>query len=327
MDVNDKNFELLKIIQTDFPLVGKPFYEISTKISMNPDEIIDTVITLMENRVIRNIGPVFESSMLGYVSTLAAVSVESHKVPELAAAMIDINEITHNYMRNHQINLWFTITARNRERIDEILYNIKRFPGVYFTIELPMVTAYKIRAVFGESAESENHISNPVIKKVNPDTNIPVITENEMRLIRFMHKGIPVLEKPFGQIARIIDSDEETVIGTLQKWKENGTIRRFGARLDHRKSGYNVNVLTAWKGDTIDSAGKAFADFPEITHCYRRKTAQDWPYELYAMVHAKSEEEMENIIQRMKLAAYDLTCLPLKSLYEFKKTTMKYFSE
>ncbi len=152
-------------------------------------------------------------------------------------------------------------------------------------------------------------------------------TSPEKALIKALQHEFPILENPFGLIADRIEQDTNTVLFTVRGWIKAGIIRRFGARLSHRKINYTVNMLTAWSGDNLDKLGETFALIDNISHCYRRESYPNWPYELYAMIHAKSEDEMSEIIDSMKKDAPDALMIRLKTLKELKKTVMKYFLE
>ena len=107
----------------------------------------------------------------------------------------------------------------------------------------------------------------------------------------------------------------------------DGTIRRFGARLNHRNTGYTQNMLTVWRGKNINQWGEKFARLDYVSHCYGRQSYQAWPYDLYAMIHARSATDMRRQLRQMNEIAIGAQVLRLKSLYELKKTSMKYFME
>ena len=145
--------------------------------------------------------------------------------------------------------------------------------------------------------------------------------------MRALQADFPVTPTPYAELAAAADVTEKELLDTVADWLKNGTVRRFGARLDHRKAGYTENTLATWKGGDIDAWGKTFAELPEVSHCYRRKTHHDWPWELYTMVHARSDEELSATLARMRKAAPGAESVQLKTLYELKKTSMRYFLE
>lgn len=313
--------DLLDVIQTDFPIEERPFKAIGNRIGLTEKDVLNALQSLKDKKILRRLGPVFELRKLGYVSTLVAVEVNKEQVSALSDAIQKINEITHNYLRDHTLNMWFTITARNKEVRDDIITWVRGYPGVIRILDLPVVSVFKINAVFGVKSKSNVHISTE-----NNFHNKP-LTSFEQDIVRALQEDFPLVERPFRAIAGALNNDESDIIKHVQQWLSDRTIRRFGARLNHRLAGYTCNLLAAWKGPHLESLGKIFAEFPEITHCYLRKSHTDWPYELFTMIHAKSEKEMSDSIVKMKNFAQGAEIVTLKTLKELKKTSMKYFLE
>ena len=312
--------KLLSIIQSDFPVTERPFLALARRAGLKEQEIIDSIRSLMERKIVRVFGPVFEPRKLGYISTLMAAEVDIERVAELASVMLEIREITHNYLRDNELNLWFTITARSEEIMEDIIERVGKFPGVAKVLNLPVVTVYKINAVFG--AESKTGILT-----LNSDSKFQPLNKPEQKIVRALQEDFPLEERPYRVIAKAADTVESNVIDIINRWINDGTIRRFGARLDHRRIGYSANTLVLWKGGNIDSWGKEFAGLAKVSHCYRRKPHPEWPYELYTIIHAKSENEMNDILGKMKKTAHGAGTVSLKTISELKKTSMKYFHE
>jgi len=318
--MTEKREKLLRILQSDFPVTERPFLELAGRAGLKEEELLDSVRSLLDEKTIRVFGPVFEPGKLGYTGTLVAVEAAPERVEELAAHMLGIAEITHNYLRDNELNLWFTITARSASRMEEIIGYVSRLPGVGKLYDLPVVTVYKIRAVFGIEGKPAAHTGPPP----GPVHSLNAV---ERELVRAVQDDFPIVPRPFGEVSRRAGIPESGVIRTIKKWVDDGTIRRFGARLDPRRSGYSTNVLAAWRGDDVDEWGRKFAEFPEVSHCYRRKGHPDWPYELYTMIHASSEKDMSRVVGVMTAVAGGAEPLLLKTRRELKKTSMKYFLE
>lgn len=315
----DKKQELLSLIQTGFPLESRPFRNIADRMHTREKEIIEMLRSLIHERVVREIGPIFDARKLGYTSTLVAVKVEEERAAELAAAMLPIGEITHNYYRDGDFNIWFTITAPDRNIIEDIIRWTEKFTGVVRVLDLPMEQMFKINAVFNAPP--------PPFHTPQKDIRVPALDDNEKAIIIVLQNGLPVLEQPFLAISEELGLAESFMLQNVRRWIENGVIRRFGVRLDHRRAGYIQNVLAAWDGDHIQIWGKKFAEIPLVSHCYIRRSYPEWPYRLYTMIHARSDAEMENTLKSMKQIASGARVAVLPTRYELKKTTMKYFLE
>ena len=154
-----------------------------------------------------------------------------------------------------------------------------------------------------------------------------MLTELEKKIVASIQGDIPVTERPYLEIAESIGISEDTLLKTLIRLKNRGVIRRFGATIRHQESGFAANAMVAWVVDEgiIDEIGMKMASFPEVTHCYRRKPAKDWPYNLYTMIHAKDEASCRAIASALAEKTSVEHFILLFSRNELKKTSMKYF--
>lgn len=150
------------------------------------------------------------------------------------------------------------------------------------------------------------------------------LTYNDKKLINILSKGIPLTLNPYKGLAGLT---EEEVLEKINRYKINGSIRRFGATLNHYRVGYNANAMSVWvvPKDRVDIIGKLMAEYKEISHCYGRKSFPSWPYNIYAMIHGKSKEECEKIAGEISEKTGILEYKLLYSTREFKKTSMEYF--
>ncbi|OGB90468.1 hypothetical protein A2625_00780 [candidate division WOR-1 bacterium RIFCSPHIGHO2_01_FULL_53_15] len=146
MDATDK--KLLNELQFNFPIDERPYLEIAERIGLSEAETIERIKVLKESNVIRRIGPTFEGSKLGYVNTLVAMKIPPKKLDEIGALVSRYDEVTHNYAREHEYNLWFTLTCENKARLDQIASEIKTKSGIGEIYLLPMTKKFKINARF-----------------------------------------------------------------------------------------------------------------------------------------------------------------------------------
>ena len=153
-------------------------------------------------------------------------------------------------------------------------------------------------------------------------------TETEYAILKIVQDQLPDSLTPYADIASMVGTDEATVIALLQRLKENGAIRRFGASIKHQRTGWDYNAMVAWRIDDslIDEAGEWAAKHPRISHCYHRPTsAPDWPYTLYTMIHGRSEGDCQAVIDELRRETALDEYAVLDSLQELKKTSMTYF--
>ncbi len=156
-----------------------------------------------------------------------------------------------------------------------------------------------------------------------------MLTDLDKQVIASIQGDIPIVSRPYQVLAEAIGVSEDTFVETLYNLTERGVIRRFGATLRHQKSGYQANAMTAWQvdEDRIAAVGEIMASFRAVSHCYRRDPAKDWPYNLYTMIHGKSEDECRNTAREMAEKAGVKNYQLLFSRKELKKISMTYFSK
>ena len=149
----------------------------------------------------------------------------------------------------------------------------------------------------------------------------------DRRILAEIQKDIPLQKRPYLTMARNAGITEEEFLQRLKEFIEKGYIRRFGATIRHQKVGFEANAMVVWRveKERSEKVGKIMAAFPEVTHCYERPPKGSFGYNLYTMVHGKTEDDCrriaENISEKTGIKEYELHY----SVREFKKTSMKYF--
>ncbi len=155
-------------------------------------------------------------------------------------------------------------------------------------------------------------------------------TPVERAILRIVQKDIPDSLTPFADIAKEVGCAEADVLALLTRLKEAGAIRRFGASIKHQRTGWTANAMVAWKADEAqaDEAGAYAARHPRISHCYYRPSAYEaWPYTFYTMIHGKSAEECQAVVEEIRRATSLDSYEILSSIKELKKISMTYFNE
>lgn len=148
MTLDFKDEALLLRLQIGFPLHPRPFRMLGDALGLSEQETMERVARLKHDGYIRGIRGAFDVGRVGAASTLVAAIVEPDRIEAVAEAINAHREVTHNYERRHRYNLWFTIIADTRDRIDELLTHARQLEGVTEVIELPVTQRFKISAVF-----------------------------------------------------------------------------------------------------------------------------------------------------------------------------------
>jgi len=324
---------LLNKMQIDFPVDPFPYRIIGKEIGIEETEAWQRVKNLKDNGIIRRLGGVFNSRRLGYKSTLCAVKATADEIPVLTKLLQGITEVTHNYLRDHVYNMWFTIVALSEERIDQIIAQVRKVQGSHEIYSLPALKVYKIGVRF----EFENN-NKRKMESDHPDKSLKettdsfayILSEKDRQLIRLLQDNLPESLRPYKDIAARLGWDETEVIDITRRLLAHQMLRRLGAVIYHQKAGFTSNAMGVWivPEENIEQVGTKMAIFKEVSHCYRRPpTLPDWPYNLFSMVHGHSDQECEQIMARLSEVTGIRDYALLFSKCELKKTSMRYFME
>ena len=311
---------LLDLLQTDFPLVEHPYAALGKKIGLDEDSCFRRVQALKAAGIVRRVGASFDPRKLGYVSTLVAAKVTEDRLDAVAETVNVVPGVTHNYARNGEFNLWFTVVAKDAEGIAAVVDEVAKMKGVARVVELPAMKTYKLRAVFGARTGG-----TPVAPVGDARTGgTPVAPDDDVKEVirKFQDDILPLGLAPFA-------ADE---LPRLRDLAADGTMRRFGAVVNHREIGLTSNALVAWQvpDDRADAVGAAFSAEDCVSHCYLRRVPEGWTGNLFSMVHARSRDELQESCRRLAAVAGKVLGTPVKfrlfeTVREYKKASMRYF--
>ncbi len=335
---------ILDMIQDGFPLTPDPYAVLADSLACATDTVYTAVMDLRREGIIRRIGGSFVASALGYRSTLAAAKVDPACLESVAARVSAWPEVTHNYERSAEYNLWFTIIARGNPAVQTIIDDVQGYAGVKSVISLPAIRMFKLRVTFqiGETDASAQVGTPPSVshgsqagawrsrERIDDSrggcaTPVPRPTDAIDRLIIPRLSGdIGEDRHPFRESARAMGLDEAIVLERLHDYLKRGMMRRFGAILRHRRAGFRANGMCVWNlpHRQVEPAAATLCARDEVTHCYERVRAADWPYNLYAMIHGHTEQEVREIAETVAVGPDTPPYRLMFSLREFKKTSL-----
>ena len=324
-DLDELDGRILSIIQTDFPVDARPFDAIAVRLGVEPARVMAGVAAMRKGTVIRRIGAVFDSRSLGYASTLVAARIPRDRIDQVARLVSELPGVTHNYRRQGGYNLWFTLTAPSGADVDRIIADLRSRTGIADFHSLPATTVYKVRVNFQTGGAP---CFSPRKQAFDPPAAVG-LTDDQKRLVRLLQEDLPQGPQPFDLLADELRQPTQSILDQIAQWIQQGVIRRFGAVVNHRRLGFVANGMAVFRvgDDRIDDAGRTLAKLPEVSHCYRRPPLPDFDFDLFAMVHGQSEQQVRSIVDRvaaeLEIQRYDV----LFSTAEYKKVSMKYFSE
>jgi DNA-binding Lrp family transcriptional regulator len=328
LDETDK--QLLNLMQGRFPLDPRPFAHVAKLAELTEAEVLERVGFLLEKRIIREITPIFDTRAFGYASMLVAAKVDAEH-PHRAAQFINTHPgVTHNYLRDHEFNLWFTIAVERDSRLglDGTLDVMAERTGAESIRQLPTLKLFKIRMDLEMEGDTDA-LSAPG-QAVEPLELDPIeLSEEDIATVRATQGPMPVVSEPYAPAAERLGVPVATVLERLESLRERGGLRRVAAILYHRRAGFSANGMGVWavpEGEILDT-GKRMAAFRGISHCYQRPTYADWPYSVFSMAHGRSKEECDAILDAI---AEEFSITERATLYsstEFKKIRLMYFTD
>ncbi|MDX1441658.1 MAG: Lrp/AsnC family transcriptional regulator [Nitrosopumilaceae archaeon] len=326
--MDDLDKELLNEIQWSFPLVERPFDVLAKKFDVSSEIIKEKLRLLKKSGVIRQLSAIFDTRKLGYKSSLVAMTVEQDRLVDVANIINKHPGVSHNYERNHEFNLWFTIATPPGTNVKTEVDKFSKLPGVKATRMLPTIQMFKIGVKLDMSEKNKQEIKPSEEKKKILKVDF-VASEEDKNYIRELQKDLEISDRPFLKPSKKLGISEEKLFEKAKYYESIGVMRRFAAILRHRDAGFIANGMIVWKvpEERIQEVGENLGAFPQVSHCYQRPSYPDWPYNVFSMIHCKSVEEageVAKIIQnQIKVDEYRI----LFSEREFKKTRVEYFVE
>ena len=256
---------------------------------------------------------------------MVAFKIAPQKISDAVKIINSHPGISHNYERNHDFNIWFTLAVAPNSKLGlqktvELLAVLTKADDF---IILPTLKLFKINVKLNTTGKDEK---KEEVKRVQHKEI--ELTPLHHAIIRYAQNDIEFVQEPFKKMVDAIGIDYDTFFGALDELQEAGVMRRFASILNHRKAGFSANAMVVWDVDEQNGEmiGEKAAAFSAVSHCYLRPKYPNWPYNLFTMVHGKSEEETNSIIEEMAAEIDAKSHMPLYSSREFKKVRIEYFT-
>jgi DNA-binding Lrp family transcriptional regulator len=327
LDETDKR--LLNLLQGSFPLAPRPYAEVAKLAELSEDETLRRTRRLLDERIIREVTPIFDTRVLGYSSMLVAAKVDSEH-PWRAAKIINSHPgVSHNYLRDHDFNLWFTIATEPGSKLglNGTLDVLAELTGAQSVRQLPTLRLFKIRMDL--EMEKGTDALAAVAEAVDySEPEAIELSDTDVAVIRATQGPMEPVSEPFETAAREVGMSTQALLEHLESMRERRALRRVAAILFHRRAGFSANGMGVWgvPEERILELAPRMASFRGISHCYQRPTYADWPYSVFTMAHGRSKQECDAILDSI---AIDTGIEERRTLYsstEFKKIRMLYFT-
>jgi DNA-binding Lrp family transcriptional regulator len=323
-DITDR--KLLNLVQAGFPLTPEPFAALGEKLGVSEQDVIDRIMRLKSEGLIRQLSPVIDGRRLGFQTTLVAMRVTEDDRARAEDVLCRHPGVSHGYERSHHFNIWFTLALPGGADVDEELARISEGLDVEAIFSLPATRLFKIGAYFDVGGDGQGHRMPTNDSGALPETID--ISDADRALLVEMQQDLPLVSRPFRDMAERLGLDEEAFIERCLKLQSLGVMRRFGASVNHRKAGFSGNGMACWivPEERVDEVGPGLAALPEVSHCYERATNPEWRHNIFAMIHGRVHEDCERIAGQ---ASEDLGLdapMVLFSTREFKKERVRYLA-
>ena len=330
--LDDADRALMNLLQSRFPLDPEPFAAVAAEAGMDLEDVLGRTQRLLDGRIIREITPIFDTRALGYESMLVAAKVDSEH-PQRAAQIVNSHPgVSHNYLRTHDFNLWFTIATPPdsqlglRGTIDRLI----ELTGAESMRELPTLTLFKINMNL-EMQGGTDALSAAVEASPPRELEAQPYDETDIAVIRALQGPMAAVRRPYDEAAAATGMTTEDFLERLRGMQERKILRRVAAILFHRRAGFSANGMGVWRvpEDRILETGRQMAAVRGISHCYQRPTYADWPYSVFTMGHGRSKAECDAILDSIA-ETHDLHGEDRATLYsstEYKKIRLHYFTD
>jgi DNA-binding Lrp family transcriptional regulator len=331
LDETDKR--LMNLLQSSFPIDPEPFALIASEAELELDDVLARTRRLLAGRIIREITPIFDTRALGYESMLVAAKVDGEH-PQRAAQIVNSHPgVSHNYLRTHDFNLWFTIATPPDSELGlrGTLEALMRETGAESMRELPTLTLFKINMNL-EMEKGTDALAAAAVEAAPPrELDAQPYDADDITLIKALQGPMAAVERPYDEAAAELGFATEALVERLRSLVDRKILRRVAAILYHRRAGFSANGMGVWKvpDEEVMEVGARMASFRGVSHCYQRPTYDDWPYSVFTMAHGRSKEECDAVLDSI---AEDCGIGPegratLYSSTEYKKIRLHYFTD
>ncbi len=328
--LDDLDRKLLNLMQGSFPVAARPYGTVAQLAGITEEQAIARVERFVRERLIRQVTPIYDTRALGYASMLVAAKVDSEHPWRAAQIVNEHPGVSHNYLRNHEFNMWFTIAVERDSRLGlaGTLEVLQELTGAVSIRQLPTLKLFKIRMDLEMEGDTKALASAGPEPEAAPLSEVPY-GELDIAVIRATQGDMPIVPEPYAPAAQRLGMPVDALLDHLAGMRERGLLRRVAAILFHRRAGFSANGMGVWKvpAERIEEIGPRMASFRGISHCYQRPTYEDWPYSVFTMAHGRSKAECDAILDSIAADTGIGERATLYSSTEFKKVRLLYFTD
>ena len=326
---DETSLRLLDLLQDHYPLVARPYAALGEQLGISEDETLERLREARASGVIRQVCAIYDTKALGYSSALVAMRVPAEGLRRAAHVVNAHPGVSHNYRRNHDFNMWFTVAMPPGVDLDAVIDRLHVLAGAESTRPMPTLHLFKIAVTLDMTRERplDARGAPEYTQERRIEAARHVITDEHIAYIRATQGDLPDIAEPFAGVADALGCSVDEVLAHGRRLADSGHLRRFAGILNHRTAGFRANGMAVWNvpAQDIQDFGRFVAGYRNVSHCYQRPTYPDWPYSVFSMLHdpkvAGVEETAAAIARDTGVADYRI----LYSTTEYKKIRLPYF--
>jgi len=331
MSLTELERSFINHYQGGFPLLEQPFRMVAADLGCAEKTLLDSIKHLLDTGVLSRFGPLFDAVKLGGGLTLAAMSVPEDQFEHITAVVNAYTEVAHNYRREHELNMWFVLATESPEAIDSTLNKIEQATGlkVYnFPKQKEFYVGLWLKLDTDDKVTTIPVPASATTPGAAPSSDSYTLDDLDRKIIGASQDGLALVDCPFGIIAEHSACTSYEVKQGLDNMLSSGVIRRIGAVPNHYRLGLKANGMTVWDvaDDQADELGMQIGQLDFVSHCYLRpRHLPVWRYNLFAMVHGHSRDEVNDKAEQIAAMLGD-NCNAHETLFStaiLKKTGMR----
>lgn len=327
--IDEVTAHLLNELQDNYPLVERPYAEVGARMGLTEDEVVTRLREARTAGVVRQVCAIFDTKTLGYSSALVAAKVPADKLAYAAKVVNAHPGVSHNYRRNHEFNMWYTVAMPPGHDLSAVISRLCELSGADSMREMPTLRLFKIGVTLDVAGErpadargAPEYSDEKREKAVGRE-----ISERDVAYIRATQGNLDDVATPFESVAAALGWSVDEVIEYGHAMVERGVLRRFAAILNHREAGFRANGMAVWNVpvERIQEFGQFVAGYRNVSHCYQRPVYPDWQYNVFSMIHAPRVDGVEAVAKAIADETGITDHRVLYSSEEFKKIRLPYY--
>ncbi|RLT34737.1 MAG: Lrp/AsnC family transcriptional regulator [Chloroflexi bacterium] len=321
---------LLDLMQDHYPMVERPYEALGEQLGLSEAEVLERLAQARAAGVVRQICAIYDTKALGYSSALVAMRIHPDKLKRAVRILNAHPGVSHNYRRNHEFNVWFTVAMPPGDDLDVVIDKLHVMTEAESTRPMPTLHLFKIAVTLDMtgSRDLDARGAPEYTQERRVEAATHPITDLDIAYIRATQGDMPDVPEPFAALGAPLGMTGAEVIAYGQEMQRKGHLRRYASIINHRQAGFRANGMAVWNvpPEKIQEFGVFVAGYRGVSHCYQRPTYPDWPYSVFSMLH---NAKVSGVEEAAATIANDTGVTDFRILYsttEYKKIRLPYFT-